>query len=589
MKPTDIKDPEYFHKVVDCQYACPAHTPVPEYIRLISQEKYAEAYMINWESNVFPGVLGRTCDRPCEPACRRGRIDEEPVAICRLKRVAADNKGEVKPFMPQGPFPSNGKKIALVGGGPASLTVARDLAPLGYEIHLFDEQFKGGGFMRSQIPSFRLPESVLDEEVNYILDLGIHSHFNHFVSSMNDLLAKDYDAVFVGTGAPKGRDLPDLPGRDEGAANIHIGINWLANVAFEHTTKIGKKVIVLGGGNTAMDCCRTSRRLGGEFVKVVVRSPYSDMKASPWEKEDAIHEDIPIIDNHVPVAFVVENGILKGMNFEKVTPIFENGKRKLVPTGEPLEFIEADDVLIAIGQENSFPWIERNAGIDFDKWGMPVVDTLTHATSHPKVFFGGDSAWGPKNVITAVAHGHQAAISMDLFCRSLPLTQRPSPFVNLVSQKMGLHEWAYESEVVNDVRYAVAQADKKITLSNRKTEVELGFTKHEGCKEAERCLNCDAQTIFVEDKCIECDACVDICPTACITFTENAEEDELRLLLNMPALNKDQDLYVSAPLKTQRVMVKDEDVCLHCGLCAERCPTSAWDMHKFLYKVTKAG
>lgn len=590
MEPTNINNPEYFHKVVDCQHACPAHTPVPEYIRLIAEEKYTEAYMINWDSNVFPGVLGRTCDRPCEPACRRGRVEKEPVAICRLKRVAADNKGDLKKLMPQGPFKQNGKKVALVGAGPASLTVARDLAPFGYEVHLYDEQKLGGGFMRSQIPSFRLPETVLNEEVNFVLDLGIHTHFNHFVSSMKELLAKDYDAIFVGTGAPKGRDLPELPGRKEGDANIHIGINWLSSVAFEHTNKIGKKVIVLGGGNTAMDCCRTARRLGGEQVKVVVRSPFAEMKASPWEKEDAEHEDIPIIDNHVPKSFVVENGKLKGMTFDRVKAVYDDkGKRSLVSSGEPEVFIEADDVLVAVGQENSFPWIERDLGIEFDKWNMPVVNATTFASSHKKVFFGGDAAFGPKNVITAVAHGHQAAISIDLACRGEDLMNRPSPYVNLVSQKMGIHEWAYDSIVENDERYIVPQADKKVTLSNRKKEVELGFDKLTGFKEAERCLNCDVQTVFTADKCIECDACVDICPTMCITFTENAEENDLRTMLSMPANNKTQDLYVSSALKTKRVMVKDENVCLHCGLCAERCPTSAWDMQKFFYNVTKVG
>lgn len=590
MKPTDITNPEYFHKVVDCQYACPAHTPVPEYIRLIAAGKYSEAYMVNWESNVFPGVLGRTCDRPCEPACRRGRIggeEEEPVAICRLKRVAADNKSEVKHLMPQGPFQPNGKKVALIGAGPAALTVGRDLAPLGYEIHIFDEQKKGGGFMRSQIPSFRLPETVLDEEVNYILDLGIHTHFNQYVSSLKEVLDKDYDAIFVGTGAPKGRDL-DLPGRQEGSANIHIGINWLANVAFEHTNKIGKKVIVLGGGNTAMDCCRTSRRLGGEEVKVVVRSPFAEMKASPWEKEDAMHEDIPIIDNHVPKSFVIENGKLIGMTFEKVQAIYDNGKRKLVPIGGEDVFIEADDVLIAVGQENSFPWIERDLGIEFDKWEMPVVNESTFASTHPKIFFGGDSAWGPKNVITAVAHGHQAAVSIHLMCCGEDISKRPSPYTNLVSQKMGIHEWAYDSEVVTDKRYLVPQADKKVTLSNRKKEVELGFDGLTGFKEAERCLNCDAQTVFTESKCIECDACMDICPTSCITFTVNGEEADLRSRLKIPANNLTQDLYVSDILPTARIMVKDENVCLHCGLCAERCPTSAWDMQKFFYQVIKA-
>jgi NADPH-dependent glutamate synthase beta subunit-like oxidoreductase len=589
MKPTNIKDPEYFHKVVDCQYACPAHTPVPEYIRLIAEGKYDEAYMINWDSNVFPGVLGRTCDRPCEPACRRGRVEEEPVAICRLKRVAADNKSNVKGMMPKGPFKPNGKKIALIGAGPASLTVARDLAPLGYELHLYDEQKKGGGFMRSQIPSFRLPETVLDEEVNYILDLGIHTHFNQYVSSMKEILAKNYDAVFVGSGAPKGRDLPDLQGRKEGDKNIHIGINWLASVAFEHINKIGKNVIVLGGGNTAMDCCRTARRLGGENVKVIVRSPFAEMKASPWEKEDAMHEDIPIIDNHVPKSFVVENGKLKGMTFEKVQAVYENGKRKLVPVGGPDAFYEADDVLCAIGQENSFPWIERDLGIEFDKWEMPHVDQTTFRSSHDKVYFGGDAAWGPKNVITAVAHGHQAAISIHLMCTGKDqVKDRPSPFVNLVSQKMGIHEWMYESEVVSDVRYVVPQADKKLTLTNRKKEVELGFDTAVGYKEAQRCLNCDVQTVFTETKCIECDACVDICPTSCITFTENGEEEDLRNRTKIPATNVTQSLYVSDTLPTKRVMVKDENVCLHCGLCAERCPTSAWDMDKFFYNVTKA-
>ncbi len=615
MEPTDVKDPEYFHKVVDCQYACPAHTPVPEYIRLIAEGKYTEAYMINWDSNVFPGILGRTCDRPCEPACRRGRIEQEPVAICRLKRVAADNKDDVKHLMPQGPFKPNGKKVALIGAGPASLTVARDLAPLGYELHLYDEQIKGGGFMRSQIPAFRLPETVLEEEVDYILDLGIHTHFNTYVSSLKETLEKDYDAVFVGTGAPRGRDLPDLPGRQEGDANIHIGINWLGSVAFEHTDKIGNRVIVLGGGNTAMDCCRTARRLGGEEVKVVVRSPFATMKASPWEKEDAQHEDIPIIDNHVPKSFVYEavdggqctvdskkaseadnrppttDHRLIGMMFEKVEAKYdENGKRSLVPTGEPEVFIAADDVLIAVGQENSFPWIERDIGVDFDKWEMPIVDKTTFQSTNPKVFFGGDAAFGPENVITAVAHGHQAAISIDLICKGEDITKRLNPMVNLISQKMGIHEWAYDSDVVDDERYVVPQAPKAVTLTNRKQEVEKGFDPLAGYKEAMRCLNCDVETVFNAPKCIECDACVDICPTSCITFTANADEPELRTMTKVPALNTTQDLYVSEPLiQTKRIMVKDEDVCLHCGLCAERCPTAAWDMQKFWYNVTKAG
>ncbi len=587
MKPTDITNPEYFHKVVDCQYACPAHTPVPEYIRLIAAERYDDAYMVNWESNVFPGVLGRTCDRPCEPACRRGRVDEEPVAICRLKRVAADNKGDVKSKMPVIKKQRNGKKICLIGGGPAALTVARDLAPLGYEIHLYDEWHKGGGMMRTQIPGFRLPENVLDEEVGYIIDMGIHTHFNHYVSSMKEILNQQYDAVFVGTGAPKGRDLV-LPGHDEAKANIHIGVEFLASVAFGHKTSIGKNVIILGGGNTAMDCCRTSRRLGGEAVKVIVRSPFTDMKASAWEIEDAKSEDIPILNNMPPKSYVVENGKLKGMMFGKVKAEYDaNGKRSLVPTGEPDVFVEADDVIIAVGQDNAFPWIENDLGITFDKWNVPVLDKISFQSTLPHVFFGGDAALGPGNIITSVAHGHQAAISIDLFCNGKNVLDRPAPMTNLFQQKMGIHEWIYDSPVADDDRFKVPHQKKDITLKNIKAEVELGFDVQTAFKEAQRCLNCDVQTVFSTSMCIECDACMDVCPTACITFTTNGEEDDLRTRLSAPALNKSQDLYVSAELPTKRVMVKDEDVCLHCGLCAERCPTSAWDMNKFLYNVTK--
>ena len=591
MKPTDITNPEYFHKVVDCQYACPAHTPVPEYIRMIAAERYTDAYMINWESNVFPGVLGRTCDRPCEPACRRGRLtsDEEPVAICRLKRVAADNKSDISDRLPAIPKKKNGKKIACIGAGPASLTLARDLMPLGYTIDMYDNQFAGGGMMRSQIPSFRLPLSVLDEEVDIILDMGVMTTFNIEIDSMKEILAKDYDAVFVGTGAPRGKGL-DLPGLEEAGKSVHIGIDWLSSVAFEHTEKIGKKVLVLGGGNTAMDCCRTSMRLGGEDVRVVVRSPFGDMKASPWEKEDAQHEGIPIYDNHTPKEIVVEDGKLKGMLFEKVEAQYdEDGKRSLIPTGEDWVFMEADDVLMAIGQENAFPWVERDVGIEFDQWDMPVVDKLTFQSTNEKVFFGGDAAFGPENVITAVAHGHQAAVSIDLFCRGESVRERPDPLTNLVSQKMGVHEWSYDNGVESDVRYIVPLAPLEQTLKNRKLEVELGFDRETGFKEAERCLNCDVQTVFEETRCIECDACVDICPTDCISFVPNAEEEGLRRSLVAPANILSQDLYVSQDLPTTRVMVKDENVCLHCGLCAERCPTAAWDMQKFLYNVAKAG
>lgn len=589
MKPTPKADAEYFHKVVDCQHACPAHTPVPEYIRLVARGQYNEAYMINWESNVFPGILGRTCDRPCEPACRRGRLegDEEPVAICRLKRVAADNKHDIEAMMPAPAKKRNGKKVALIGGGPASLTVARNLVLLGYELHIFDDQKKGGGMMRSQIPAFRLPERVLEEEVNRVMDLGVVGHFDYQVDSLAEILQQDYDAIFVGTGAPRGRNL-NIPGRDEAGKNVQIGIDFLASVAFEHTSRIGKKVLVLGGGNTAMDCCRTSRRLGGKDVKVVVRSPYTDMKASPWEKEDAMEEDIPIHDNHVPKEFLLEDGKLVGMRFEKVEAHYdENGKRSLVPTGEPLVTFDCNDVLIAIGQENSFPWIERDIDIEFNEWGMPKVDERTFQSTNPKVFFGGDSAFGPENIITAVAHGHQAAISIDQFCNNEDVNERPLPGTQWLAQRMGIHQWGYDSEISDEDRYIVPKAAMKKALQNRKVEVELGFDLAQGYEEAQRCLNCDVQTVFSGNICIECDACVDICPTSCINFVEDGSEAELRERLRAPAQNEEQDLYIGADLKTGRVMVKDENVCLHCGLCAERCPTYAWDMQQFLYQVTK--
>ena len=561
---------------------------MPEYIRLIAQQRYSDAYMVNWESNVFPGVLGRTCDRPCEPACRRGRVEEEPVAICRLKRVAADFKDDVKDRMPAIPSKKNGKKIAIIGAGPANLTIARDLMPLGYDIDLYDENPAGGGFMRSQIPSFRLPESVLNEEVNYILDMGVMQHFNTRVESLKELLEKNYDAVSVGTGAPKGRDL-DVPGRKECDANIHIGIEWLANVAFEHVEKIGKKVVVLGGGNTAMDCCRTARRVGGEEVTISVRSTFEAMKASPWEKEDAQREGIPFECNTTPKEFLHENGKLVGIRLDRVESVYdENGKRTLKPTGETLD-IPCDDVICAVGQVGAFPWIEKDIGIDFDKWDMAVVNRETFQSSREDVFFAGDAAFGPENIITAVAHGHQAAVSIDLFCQGKSLQDRPAPGVKTFGQKMGIHEWSYDSAVETDLRYAVPHLDNSVALSDRKAEVELGFDQELAFKEAERCLNCDVQTVFTEQKCIECDACMDICPTDCINFIENADEEPLRASLNIPAKNIDQDLYVSDNLKTGRVMVKDEDVCLHCGLCAERCPTSAWDMEKFIYTVTKAG
>jgi formate dehydrogenase beta subunit len=594
LQPTNIADPAYFHKVVDCQWACPAHTPVPEYIRLIAQGRYGDAYMVNWVSNVFPGILGRTCDRPCEPACRRGRVeqgdrgDPEPVAICRLKRVAADNKEDVRERMPQA-GPRNGKRVACIGAGPSSLTVARDLLPLGYEVTLFDGEQRAGGFIRTQIPRFRLPESVIDEETGYILDLGATFVGGQRIDSMKALMAQGYDAVFVGCGAPRGRDL-DIPGRHEAASHIHIGIDWLASVSFGHVTSIARRVIVLGGGNTAMDCCRSARRLGGTDVKVIVRSGFEEMKASPWEKEDAMHEGIPIINYHVPKAFVHEGGRLTGMTFEAVRAEYDaQGRRNLVPTGQPEVFFECDEVLLAVGQENAFPWIERDCGIEFDRWGLPQLDPRTFQSTVPNVFFGGDAALGPKNIITAVAHGHEAAISIDRLLFGEDPRVRPDPTVNLMSQKMGIHEWSYDNATSLDTRFKVPWAQAEIALASIRVEVELGFDAATAFQEAQRCLNCDVQTVFNQDTCIECDACVDICPMDCISFTADGDEPDLRTRLKAPALNLAQDLYVSGQLKTGRVMVKDEDVCLHCGLCAERCPTGAWDMQKFLFKSAMAG
>lgn len=590
MKPTDIEDPEYFHKVIDCQYACPAHTAVPQYIRLISEKHYTEAYMLNWVSNVFPGVLGRVCDRPCEPACRRGRVEKEPVSICRLKRVCADNREEGTPLLPAVPQQKNGKRVALIGAGPASLTVARDLMPLGYIVDLFDDQPKGGGFMRSQLPSFRLPEAVLASEVDYILNMGVTTHFNHRVESLKAMLTQGYDAIFIGTGAPRGRDLPNLPGRQEGGSKIHVGLDWLAGVVFRHVESIGKRVLVIGGGNTAMDCCRTARRMGGDEVRVVVRSPKSEMKASPWEIEEALHEDIPILDNLSPLEFVIEDGRLVGMRFEKMHNVTEaSGKQRSKPTGEPPVLLPCDEVLLAVGQVNAFPWIEPDAGIAFDKDGLPVLDSRTMQSSLPHVFFGGDAAFGPRNIITAVAQGHEAAISIDLYCQGKPLSARPAPQVNLAGQKMGVHDWLYHNQIVETERQPVPMLAKAKTLKDRLLEVELGYDLQIGQTESLRCLNCDVQTVFRADLCIECDGCVDACPESCINFVDNGSEEELRTRLKAPANNLEQSLYVSVPLPTGRVMVKDENVCLHCSICAERCPTSAWEMQKFIYHSAQAG
>ena len=589
VEPTDVAAPDYFHKVVDCQWACPAHTPVPEYIRRIADGDYDGAYLINWKSNVFPGILGRTCDRPCEPACRRGRLQEEPVAICRLKRVAADFKTRIADQLPRAPATRIGKRIACVGAGPASLTVARDLAAIGYEVVVFDSDAKAGGMMRSQIPKFRLPDEIIDEEIAYALGTGGTFVASRRITSLKALLAEGYDAVFVGCGAPRGRDL-DVRGRREAAANIHIGINWLASVSFGHTHCIGRRVVVLGGGNTAMDCCRTALRLGGVEVKVIVRSGFAEMKASSWEKEDAMREGVAILNFHVPKAFTHENSRLTGVVFEKVTGQKDaRGRRVLVPTGEPDVHIACDDVLVAVGQENAFPWIESDAGIAFNRDGLPAVDPVTFQSSLASVFFGGDAALGPKNIITAVAHGHEAAISIDAFCRGENPRLRPPPMTNLVSQKMGIHEWSYDNAVALDRRYKVPHVDKAKAIKDVHLEVELGFDLKQALAEARRCLNCDVQTVFSAPACIECDACVDICPMDCISFVPPAPEDVLRRTLNAPAFNLDQAIYVSEPVKTGRIMAKDEDLCLHCGLCAERCPTGAWDMQKFVIELAQAG
>ena len=581
MQATDIRNPDYFHRVVDCQWGCPAHTDIPEYIRLIAQGRYADAYMLNRESNVFPAILGRVCDRPCEPACRRGRVEEKPVAICRLKRVAADLRGDIDHRLPKAAEEKNGKRVALIGAGCASLTVANDLAPLGYELVIYETLDKPGGLMRTNIPAFRLPVKVLDEEMDQILRMDIDLRLGQGVESMRDLLKNGgYDAVFVGTGAPKGKEL-NLPGRHD-AKSIHIGIEWLESVAFGHLNSIGERVLIIGVGNTAMDCCRTSLRLGARDVKVMARKPRGFFKASDWELEDAEEERVEIIVNHSPKEFVVEDGRLKGMIFELMEyEIDSSGKiAGSRVTGE--EFFPCDEVILAIGQENAFPWVERDIGIEFDRWGVPVVDRVTYQCTREGVFFGGDAAFGPENIIWAVEHGHQAAISIHKYCHGESITERMPPGMNLLASKMGIHEWSYSNDYETAARRPMQHMSLEKRFRKLDIEVELGFTPEQAAREAQRCLNCDIQTLFEAPLCIECDACVDICPVHCLTIAPNGEEADLRERLTAPALNLDQPLYVSADLpQTGRVMVKDEDLCVHCGLCAERCPTAAWDMQKF--------
>jgi len=589
MGATDVSDPRYYHKVVDCQWACPAHTNVPGYLRLIGQGRYDDSYLLNRQSNVFPGILGRTCDRPCEPACRRGRVEEKPVAICRLKRVAADNRGDIRDRLPKAPATKNGKRVACIGAGPSSLTVANDLLPLGYDVTIYEQHAKPGGLMRINIPSFRLPGSVLDEECGYVIDMGATMRYGARVDSLKAILDEGYDAVFIGSGAPKGKEL-ELPGRWDAPDQVHIGIEWLANIHFGHLTSIGKRVLIIGVGNTAMDCCRTAKRVGATEVKVVARRGRKHFKASPWELEDAEEEHVEIIENHAPRRFVIENGRLVGLEFEQLQWTEDaNGKQTSTVTGTTI--IPCDDVILAIGQDNAFPWIERDVGVDFDSRGMPIVDKSTHQSTRPNVFFGGDAAWGPENIIWAVAHGHQAAISIDLHCHGKPVTDRLPPGMTLVSAKLGMHAWAYENayDIANRQKMQHESLTKR--FSDLGVEVELGFTPEQAAQEVQRCLNCDIQTHFTSSLCIECDACIDICPTTCLTITPNgSDEADLRTRLNAPALNPTQEIYVSTPLpQTKRVMVKDEDVCLHCGLCAERCPTAAWDMRTFDLKLPYAG
>ena len=417
--------------------------------------------------------------------------------------------------------------------------------------------------------------------MDQILRMDIDLRLGQGVESMRDLLENGgYDAVFVGTGAPKGKEL-NLPGRHD-TKSIHIGIEWLESVAFGHLNSIGERVLIIGVGNTAMDCCRTSLRLGARDVKVMARKPRGFFKASDWELEDAEEERVEIIVNHSPKEFVVEEGRLKGMIFELMEyEIDLSGKiahSRVI--GE--KFFPCDEVILAIGQENAFPWVERDIGIEFDRWGVPVVDRITYQCTRDGVFFGGDAAFGPENIIWAVEHGHQAAISIHKYCHGESITERLPPGMNLLAAKMGIHEWSYSNDYETAARRPMQHMSLEKRFRKLDIEVELGFTPEQAAREAQRCLNCDIQTIFEAPLCIECDACVDICPVHCLTIAPNGEEADLRERLTAPALNLDQPLYVSADLpQTGRVMVKDEDLCVHCGLCAERCPTAAWDMQKF--------
>jgi NADPH-dependent glutamate synthase beta subunit-like oxidoreductase len=582
MQPTDTSQPDYFHKVVDCQWACPAHTDVPEYIRLIAQGRFTDAYMVNRHSNVFPGILGRVCDRPCEPACRRGRVEEKPVAICRLKRVAADHRDEdIRARLPKVPKLKNGKKVALIGAGCASLTVANDLMPLGYSVTIFEQWGVAGGLMRTNIPSFRLPAEVLNDEIAQIVEMGVDLKLNHPVKSMKELLTKGgFDAVFVGAGAPKGKELK-LPGRAEGAANIHIGITWLESVAFEHIKSHWRE--------GADHRCRQHR----DGLLPHVSAPGREGRESHGAQASPVLQGLGLgarrrrrrtrQDHHQSFAekLRARERQARGMTFDVIEYDLD---AKGAITAERVvseEFIEADDVILAIGQENAFPWIERDLGIEFDKWDVPKVDLKTFQSTRDGVFFGGDAAFGPKNIIWAVEHGHQAAISIHNHCQKKPVTERLPPGVNLHSTKMGMHEWAYANDYNPAERRLMPHVSLKERFKKLNIEVELGFTVEQIEKEVQRCLNCDVQTVFETKLCIECDAVHRHLSGGLPDDHDERRGSRPSYALKAPAKNVTQALYVSSALKhTGRVMVKDEDLCVHCGLCAERCPTAAWDMQK---------
>lgn len=595
--PPDQEQSDYYHKVVDCQYACPAHTPVPQYIRLIAEGRYQEAYRLNRLSNVFPGILGRVCDRPCEPACRRGRLGEEPVAICRLKRAAADfrgNEGLSLPLFEH--IEKSGKKIALIGAGPASLTVADDLMTLGYECHLFEKEALPGGAMRSQVPAFRLPEAVLNEELDSVISRGLLVYYGHEVRSLRAILDQGFDAVFVGTGAPLPRQL-NLPGFEDLREGLYHGVHFLANVAFGHLKRLAGKTLVIGGGNTAMDCSRTALRCGSDDVVVIAPEKPDAMLASPWEQEDALREGVRLMHELLPLAFLSEDGHLTAVRFRKVkrlkdadgrwNPLFDEAS---APVDLPCQ-----QVILAIGQDLNLDFVRDCPEIRFQRAAdgaqLPLVelDSETYQSGHPKVFFGGDAAFGPRNIIHAVADGHEAAISIDRFCRGLCVSERPALSAVLTSQKMGLHQWSYDNHFAKEGRHPVPAEPEDVCVRSLHLEVEQGFSRDLAAKEAARCLNCDVQTVFQPELCIECDACIDICPVECLMLTQATDDETLRQRFPRKADNHSQAIFSAAVPQTDRLMVKDENHCLHCGLCAERCPTAAWDMQSLEMLIPRAG